>query len=55
MLRPLKEEAKSTPIAKFKANLEARFYTALAKQITDNVFGCRWCSTRFRYIYCRKW
>ena len=35
----LKEEAKNTPIAKFKANLEARFYTALAKQITDNVFG----------------
>jgi len=35
----LKDEAKSTPIAKFKANLEARFYTALAKQITDNVFG----------------
>ena len=30
---------KNTPIAKFKANLEARFYTALAKQITDNVFG----------------
>ena len=24
---------------KFKANLEARFYTALAKQVTDNVFG----------------
>ena len=24
---------------KFKANLESRFYTALAKQITDNVFG----------------
>ena len=37
--KALKEEAKSTPIAKFKANLEARFYTALAKQITDNVFG----------------
>ena len=32
-------EAKNTAIAKFKANLEARFYTALAKQITDNVFG----------------
>ena len=27
------------PINKFKANIEARFYTALAKQITDNVFG----------------
>ena len=37
--KALKEEAKNTPIAKFKANLEARFYTALAKQITDNVFG----------------
>ena len=24
---------------KFKTNLEARFYTALAKQITDGVFG----------------
>jgi len=34
-----KAEAKATAIAKFKANLEARFYTALAKQITDNVFG----------------
>ena len=32
-------EAKNTAIAKFKANIEARFYTALAKQITDNVFG----------------
>ena len=32
-------DAKATAIAKFKANLEARFYTALAKQITDNVFG----------------
>ena len=37
--KALKDEANSTPIAKFKANLEARFYTALAKQITDNVFG----------------
>ena len=35
----VKEDAKNTAIAKFKANLEARFYTALAKQITDNVFG----------------
>ena len=26
-------DAKATAIAKFKANLEARFYTALAKQI----------------------
>ena len=34
-----KAEAKATAIAKFKANLESRFYTALAKQITDNVFG----------------
>jgi len=34
-----KTEAKNTAIAKFKANVEARFYTALAKQITDNVFG----------------
>jgi len=32
-------DAKSTAIAKFKANVEARFYTALAKQLTDNVFG----------------
>ena len=32
-------EAKNTAVAKFKANVEARFYTALAKQITDNVFG----------------
>ena len=37
--KALKEEAKNTPIAKFKANLEARFYTALAKQITDNVYS----------------
>ena len=37
--KALIEDAKNTPIAKFKANLEARFYTALAKQITDNVFG----------------
>ena len=34
-----KTDAKNTAIAKFKANVEARFYTALAKQITDNVFG----------------
>ena len=33
------KDAKATAVAKFKANLEARFYTALAKQITDNVFG----------------
>ena len=32
-------DAKATAIAKFKANLESRFYTALAKQITDHVFG----------------
>ena len=32
-------DAKNTAIAKFKANVESRFYTALAKQITDNVFG----------------
>ena len=32
-------DAKATAIAKFKANLESRFYTALAKQITVNVFG----------------
>ena len=32
-------DAKNTAIAKFKANIEARFYTALAKQTTDNVFG----------------
>ena len=35
----LESDAKNTPIAKFKANIESRFYTALAKQITDNVFG----------------
>ena len=34
-----KTDAKNTAIAKFRANVEARFYTALAKQITDNVFG----------------
>ena len=33
------EDAKNTAVAKFKANLEARFYTALAKQITTNIFG----------------
>ena len=32
-------DAKNTAIAKFKAKVESRFYTALAKQITDNVFG----------------
>jgi len=32
-------DAKNTAVAKFKANLEARFYTALAKQITTNIFG----------------
>ena len=32
-------DAKATAVAKFKANLESRFYTALAKQITTNVFG----------------
>ena len=33
------EDAKNTAVAKFKANLESRFYTALAKQITTNIFG----------------
>ena len=33
------QDAKNTAIAKFKANLESRFYTALAKQITTTVFG----------------
>jgi hypothetical protein len=37
--KALEDEIKATAFAKFKANLEARFYTALAKQITDNVFG----------------
>jgi hypothetical protein len=37
--KALKDEIAATAFAKFKANLEARFYTALAKQITDNVFG----------------
>jgi len=32
-------DKKALAVNKFKANLEARFYTALAKQITDNVFG----------------
>jgi hypothetical protein len=32
-------DAKATAVAKFKANLESRFYTALAKQITTNIFG----------------
>ena len=32
-------EGKNTAIAKFKANVEARFYTALAKQIKDNLIG----------------
>ena len=35
----VKTDAKNTAIAKFKANIESRFYTSLAKQITDNVFG----------------
>ena len=34
-----KAETDALAIIKFKANIEARFYTALAKQITDNVFG----------------
>ena len=33
------QDAKNTAVAKFKANLESRFYTALAKQIKTNVFG----------------
>ena len=37
--KALQDELNSTAVAKFQANLEARFYTALAKQITDNVFG----------------
>ena len=37
--KALTDEINATAFAKFKANLEARFYTALAKQITDNVFG----------------
>ena len=37
--KALKDELNATAVAKFQANLEARFYTALAKQITDNVFG----------------
>ena len=35
----VKEDAKNTAVAKFKANLESRFYTALAKQVTTNIFG----------------
>ena len=34
-----KAETDALAVNKFKANLEARFYTALAKQITDNIFG----------------
>ena len=34
-----KAETDALAVNKFKANLESRFYTALAKQITDNVFG----------------
>ena len=37
--KALQQELNATAVAKFQANLEARFYTALAKQITDNVFG----------------
>ena len=37
--KALQQELNATAVAKFKANLEARFYTALAKQITTNVFG----------------
>ena len=37
--KALKAELSATAIEKFKTNLEARFYTALAKQITDGVFG----------------
>ena len=37
--KALQQELNATAVAKFKANLEARFYTALAKQMTDNVFG----------------
>ena len=37
--KTLQDELNATAVAKFQANLEARFYTALAKQITDNVFG----------------
>ena len=37
--KALKAELAATAIEKFKTNLEARFYTALAKQITDGVFG----------------
>ena len=37
--KALKDEINCTAVAKFKANLDARFYTALAKQITDNLFG----------------
>ena len=37
--KTLQDELNATAVAKFQANLEARFYTELAKQITDNVFG----------------
>jgi len=33
------QDAKNTAVAKFKAYLESRFYSALAKQITTNIFG----------------
>jgi hypothetical protein len=32
-------DALNTPQAKFKANLESRIYSQLAKQITDSLFG----------------
>ena len=50
--KALQQELNATAVAKFKANLEARFYTALAKQITDNVFGS---TTRLRNIYSSQW
>ena len=35
----LEYELANTPIELFRKNLESRFYTALAKNIIDNVFG----------------
>ena len=39
MLKELELELQNTPIELFRKNLESRFYTALAKNIIENVFG----------------
>lgn len=37
--KELEEELANSPIELFRKNLESRFYTALAKNIIENVFG----------------